>query len=139
MFIFLPNTYHMKILYALPIAVVALIAISFSYKPMPYSKKKLTQPAWPQETICPGSPVPDGWVITDYQPLSECCNRVSAAKRVISEIDSAKLGDTLSICPQAIPAGWVVTAYVPYPNGCCSTKGHPSQMILIKRISKGSK
>src|SRR5262245_20874560 len=86
------------------------------------------------QEICPGQPIPAGWVIVSTRPCAGCCGSSGIVQmQTIRNIDQMPPNSTVEICPgQPIPAGWVIVSTRPCA-GCCGNSGI-AQMPTIKKL-----
>ncbi len=86
------------------------------------------------EEICPGAPVPTGWITISSRACAGCCGSTGIVQmRTIQKIDTMPSGSTLEICPgQPTPAGWIIISSRACA-GCCGASGIV-QMPTIKKI-----
>jgi hypothetical protein len=97
---------------------ILLLALSFAFSSSPASAAT--------STICTGSPVPFGWIVTnDSWDPTRCGNppTISYNVQTITSHYDQPLGTTLTVCTYApVPPGWTVTSMRWDPGSC----GHPS-------------
>lgn len=88
------------------------------------------------QSICPGQPVPTGWIIIGSTSCAGCCGTAGQIVNMptIKRFDNLPSGTTLSICPgQETPAGWVITGSTSCA-GCCGLGGQTVNMPTIKKL-----
>lgn len=121
---------------------VILIAMLLLFNILPFGGLKTIKPKSLQtQTVCAGSPIPAGWIITDMQYNATACgnsgSRIIYNVDVISRYDNRQIGTSMGICSgQAIPAGWVVTESHVCVT-CCGFQGSQpyNNVTTIKRIN----
>ncbi|SHL80488.1 hypothetical protein [Chryseobacterium polytrichastri] len=88
--------------------------------------------------ICPGSKIPDGWIIVGQTPCGgQCGDRAGQICNmiIIKDISGAKVGVEESACPGSqIPDGWVIVRQEPCGGQCGDRAGQVCNRQIIKKL-----